>query len=78
MTVHDRLCLNKHLSLDECNCNLIKTVREDERWSNALIILNYAEQTHENHSPEYSCIRCDIVAAYRNAAAMIRRENRNA
>ena len=29
--IHDPLCMNSHFSRRECNCNLIKSVRADER-----------------------------------------------
>ena len=39
-------------------------------------IEDYAEKNHPKHKSNILCQRCDITAAYRNAAAIVRGENR--
>ncbi len=63
---HDEFCYNQHYSKRECNCSLIKRVREDI----ASKIIQYGIDTHPPHNSVTVCQRCDIVAAYNYAAGI--------
>ena len=84
MNEHDPICLEP-LSLDEreiviariepvyCDlCIAIAKARADEREKAAQKVEQYGKDTHPSHAPNYGCQRCDIHAAYNNAADIVR------
>lgn len=45
----------------------------DERLEAARKIIEYSEANHSKHSPAVTCIRCDITAAYKHAASLVKK-----
>ncbi len=73
---HDPLCSHSRQfrwfqKIDECQCDLIAKARADEREAATEKILAYSKLHHPKHDPRIACIRCDIDAAYKNAANIV-------
>ena len=49
-------------------------VIEKTRRKIAERVYQYGEDTHPKHSGQYACLRCDITAAYRYAAQIVKGE----
>lgn len=58
-----------------CECSGIAKGRSDEREKAAREIEAYGSATHEPHDKSYGCLRCDIHAAYKYAAKIVRGES---
>ena len=66
---HDPMCHVTWMPAEACaQCNLIALVRADERERAAVVVRQYAADTHPIHNRTEGCPRCYIAAALLVAA----------
>ena len=71
---HDPMCRNAkridphYDTQGRCDCDLIARVRADERERAAVVVRQYAADTHPIHNRTEGCPRCYIAAALLVAA----------